>query len=157
MVQWTTFALHARNKSKGGRQLKSMRNANTATMIGTTILEDAPQVYFLFIYVTYMGVFNPETELADSTKQMVVFSFIMSALSMLGNVNEIMWRIFCRPSAKQQPNKEHEGAETVWVNPAYAASDDEPTSGGDVNRGSSTASVIVPIVIIGGILVAVLV
>ena len=121
------------------------------------MFEDTPQLYFLTIYITYMGVFNPETELAKSTKQLVVFSFIMSALSMLGNVYEVMWRLFCKPSAKQQPNKEHEGAETVWVNPAYAASDDEPSSGGDDNRGSSTASVIVPIVILGGILVALLV
>ena len=81
-------------------------------MIGTTVFEDAPQLYFLSIYVTYMGVFKSVTELAQSTKQLVVFSFIMSALSMSANVYEVMWWLFCKPATKQQANKEHEGAET---------------------------------------------
>lgn len=72
---------------------------NTAAMIAVMLLEDVPQIYFLSTFVIYMQLFSEESEefIPKSTAPFLILSFVMSALSLLVTVHELIKR-FCRVS-----------------------------------------------------------
>lgn len=106
VVQWASFAALARARRRheptADEEHCTMRKINTATMIATTLLEDVPQMYFLSTFAAYMQLFSEESKefIPPSTAPLVILSFIMSALSMLSTVCEVIWQLFLKePSA----------------------------------------------------------
>ena len=125
IVQWASFAMHARAQSRGSRAaatkgMQTMRSINTATMVVTTLLEDVPQMVFLSTFAVYMDLFSKESAafLAPSTKRLVTLSFVMSAFSMLATICEVVWRLFIKPArstAMRQATKEEDVGKGIAV------------------------------------------
>jgi len=76
-------------------QATTEHKINTATMIAVMLLEDVPQIYFLSTFVIYMQLFSEETEefIPKSTAPLVILSFVMSALSLLVTLHELIKRL----------------------------------------------------------------